>query len=115
MGLVTVALWVTLAVFPAATDVAAEAKTGLQQLLDLLARIRGDSTLLQSKIDFTPDLRVALFAFLISALAAAGQAEEAIDLGLDLLNGKKIDKEVTLSSRVFTKDNIDSGGQLLKD
>ena len=41
--------------------------------------------------------------------------KEAIDLGLDLLNGKKIDKEVTLSSRVFTKDNIDSGGQLLKD
>jgi predicted permease len=41
-------------------------------LLDLLARVRGDSTLLQSKIAFTPDLRVALFAFLISALAGAG-------------------------------------------
>ena len=41
--------------------------------------------------------------------------KEAIELGLDLLNGKKIEKEVTLSSRVFTKDNIDSGGQLLKD
>ncbi|MGA2070145.1 MAG: substrate-binding domain-containing protein [Sedimentisphaerales bacterium] len=41
--------------------------------------------------------------------------KEAIELGLELLNGKKIDKEVTLSSRVFTKDNIDSGGQLLKD
>jgi ABC-type sugar transport system ATPase subunit len=35
--------------------------------------------------------------------------------GHDLLNGKKIEKEVTLSSRVFTKDNIDSGGQWLKD
>jgi hypothetical protein len=41
-------------------------------LLDLLARVRGDSTLLQSEIDFTPDLRVALFAFLASALAGAG-------------------------------------------
>jgi ribose transport system substrate-binding protein len=41
--------------------------------------------------------------------------KEAIELGLELLNGKKIEKEVTLSSRVFTKDNIDSGGQLLKD
>jgi len=41
-------------------------------LLDLLARFRGDSALLQSEIAFTPDLRVALFAFLISALAGAG-------------------------------------------
>src|ERR1035441_6158966 len=41
-------------------------------LIDLLAKVRGDSTLLQSEIDFTPDLRVALFAFLASALAGAG-------------------------------------------
>ena len=41
--------------------------------------------------------------------------KEAIELGLDILNGKKVEKEVTLSSRVFTKDNIDAGGQLLKD
>jgi ribose transport system substrate-binding protein len=41
--------------------------------------------------------------------------KEAIELGLYILNGKKVEKEVTLSSRVFTKDNIDSGGQLLKD
>lgn len=41
--------------------------------------------------------------------------KEAIELGLDILGGKKVDKEVTLSSRVFTKDNVDSGGQLLKD
>jgi ribose transport system substrate-binding protein len=41
--------------------------------------------------------------------------KEAIELGLDIINGKKVEKEVTLSSRVFTKDNIDAGGQLLKD
>src|ERR1019366_5055868 len=41
-------------------------------LINLLARVRGDSTLLQSEIAFTPDLRVALFAFLASGLAAAG-------------------------------------------
>jgi ribose transport system substrate-binding protein len=41
--------------------------------------------------------------------------KEAIELGLDILNGKKVEKEVTLSSRVFTKDNVDSGGQMLKD
>ena len=41
-------------------------------LIDLLAKVRGDSTLLQSEIDFSPDLRVALFAFLASALAGAG-------------------------------------------
>jgi ribose transport system substrate-binding protein len=41
--------------------------------------------------------------------------KEAIELGLDVLNGKKVDKEVTLSSRVFTKENIDAGGEVLKD
>ncbi len=41
--------------------------------------------------------------------------KEAIELGLDILNGKKVEKEVTLPSRVFTKDNVDSGGQWLKD
>jgi ribose transport system substrate-binding protein len=41
--------------------------------------------------------------------------KEAIELGLDILNGKQVEKEVTLSSRVFTKDNIDSGGEWLKD
>jgi ribose transport system substrate-binding protein len=41
--------------------------------------------------------------------------KEAIELGLDILNGKQVEKEITLYSRVFTKDNIDSGGMLLKD
>jgi len=41
--------------------------------------------------------------------------KEAIELGLDILNGKKVEKEVTLSSRVFTKENIDAGGEVLKD
>jgi len=41
--------------------------------------------------------------------------KEAIELGLNILNGKKAEKEVTLSSRFFTKDNIDAGGELLKD
>jgi ribose transport system substrate-binding protein len=41
--------------------------------------------------------------------------KEAIELGLDILNGKKVEKEVTLSSRVFTKDNIETGGEWLKD
>jgi ribose transport system substrate-binding protein len=41
--------------------------------------------------------------------------KEAIELGLDILNGKPVQKEVTLSSRVFTKENIDSAGELLKD
>ena len=32
---------------------------------------------------------------------------------LEILNGKQVPKEITLSSRVFTKDNIDKGGELL--
>lgn len=40
---------------------------------------------------------------------------EAIEIALDLLNGRKVPKEITLSSRVFTKENIDQGGQWLEE
>ncbi len=40
---------------------------------------------------------------------------EAIEIALDLLNGRKVPKEITLSSRVFTKENIDRGGQWLEE
>lgn len=39
---------------------------------------------------------------------------EAIQIALDILSGKRVDKEITLSSRVFTKENIDQGGEWLK-
>lgn len=39
--------------------------------------------------------------------------KEAIELALKILNGEKVPKEVTLPSRVFTRDNIDRGGELL--
>lgn len=41
--------------------------------------------------------------------------KEAINTALDILNGKKVQKEITLSSRVFTKENIDKGGEWLKE
>src|SRR6267142_1796565 len=39
---------------------------------------------------------------------------EAIDMALDVFTGKQVPKEVTLESHVFTKDNVDSGGEWLK-
>lgn len=39
--------------------------------------------------------------------------KEAIEVALDILDGKEVPKEITLSSRVFTKDNVEQGGQLL--
>ncbi len=39
---------------------------------------------------------------------------EAIEMALDILNGKEVPKEFTLPSRVFTKDNIDQGGEWLE-
>ena len=39
----------------------------------------------------------------------------AIDVALDLLNGKSAPKEITLPSRVFTKENVDQGGALLAE
>ncbi len=35
---------------------------------------------------------------------------QAIDIALDVLQGKQAPKEITLPSRYFTQDNIDSGG-----
>ncbi len=40
---------------------------------------------------------------------------EAINTALDFLKGKKVRKEVTLPSRVFTRGNIDKGGDWLKE
>jgi ribose transport system substrate-binding protein len=40
---------------------------------------------------------------------------ESIAIALDILSGKKVPKEITLASRVFTKDNIDKGGEWLKE
>jgi ribose transport system substrate-binding protein len=39
--------------------------------------------------------------------------KEAIDTALEILGGKSVPKEITLKSRVFTKENIAKGGELL--
>ena len=41
--------------------------------------------------------------------------KEAIDIALDILSGKEVAKEITLSSRVFTRDNIEQEGEWLAD
>jgi len=40
---------------------------------------------------------------------------EAIDIAVDILSGGQVAREITLSSRVFTGDNIGSGGEWLKE
>ncbi len=39
--------------------------------------------------------------------------KEAVDAVMDIFNGKKVEKEITIKSRVFTKENIDNGGEWL--
>ena len=41
--------------------------------------------------------------------------KEAIETALDILKGKAVAKEITLPSRVFTKENIDKGGEVLSE
>ena len=38
---------------------------------------------------------------------------EAVETALKIFGGQPVEKEITLDSRVFTKDNIDQGGQWL--
>jgi len=40
--------------------------------------------------------------------------KEAIDTALSILNGHEVKKEITLSSRIFTKENINSGGEYIE-
>jgi ribose transport system substrate-binding protein len=40
---------------------------------------------------------------------------EAIDIALKILNGEEVPRNITLSSRLFTRDNIESGGEVLPD
>jgi len=39
---------------------------------------------------------------------------EAIEMAEEIFAGKQVPKEVVLESRVFTKDNVDKGGEWLK-
>lgn len=41
--------------------------------------------------------------------------KEAVEAAMTLLSGKTVEKEITLASRVFTKDNIDAGGEWLSE
>jgi ribose transport system substrate-binding protein len=41
--------------------------------------------------------------------------KEAIDAALKILQGKQVPREITLPSRVFTRENIGRGGEWLKD
>jgi ribose transport system substrate-binding protein len=36
---------------------------------------------------------------------------EAIDVALKILNGEEVPKEITLGSRIFTKENVEKGGE----
>lgn len=40
---------------------------------------------------------------------------EAVEAAIEILRGKIVPKEITLPSRVFTKENIDKGGELLAE
>ena len=39
--------------------------------------------------------------------------KEAIEMALQILHGQSVPKEITLPSRIFTKDNVDAGGETL--
>lgn len=39
--------------------------------------------------------------------------KEAIDVVLKILKGEKVDKVITLGTRIFTKENVDAGGEVL--
>jgi ribose transport system substrate-binding protein len=41
--------------------------------------------------------------------------KEAIETAMKIFKGEQAPKEITLSSRVFTKDNVEKGGELLTD
>lgn len=53
--------------------------------------------------------------FLAASFEYPTGGKEAIETSLSILSGQTAPKEITLASRVFTKDNIDAGGQWLSE
>ena len=41
--------------------------------------------------------------------------KESVDVALKILKGEKVSREITLQSKFFTRDNIERGGELLKE
>jgi ribose transport system substrate-binding protein len=41
--------------------------------------------------------------------------KQAVETAMEILNGKTVPKEITIKSRIFTKDNINSGGEWLSE
>jgi ribose transport system substrate-binding protein len=40
--------------------------------------------------------------------------KEGVEMALKIMRGEEVPKHITLSSRVFTKDNVDAGGKILE-
>jgi ribose transport system substrate-binding protein len=53
--------------------------------------------------------------FLSASFEYPTGGKEAVEAAVSILSGKPVEKEITLASRVFTKENIGSGGQWLAD
>jgi ribose transport system substrate-binding protein len=53
--------------------------------------------------------------FLAASFEYPTGGKEAIAAAMDILAGKPVEKEITLASRVFTKDNIEAGGEWLTE
>ncbi|MFA5292291.1 MAG: substrate-binding domain-containing protein [Phycisphaerae bacterium] len=41
--------------------------------------------------------------------------KEAVEAAMEILNGKTVPKDITIKSRIFTKENIDAGGEWLSE
>ena len=39
---------------------------------------------------------------------------EAVDVALDILSGKQVEKKIVLGTRLFTKDNVEQGGEIVQ-
>ncbi|MFV1964238.1 MAG: substrate-binding domain-containing protein [Pirellulaceae bacterium] len=63
-------------------------------------------------IDALPQEGVAYVAqgILDATLQYPTGGQEAIDVALKILNGEEVPKKITLGSRLFTKENVESGG-----
>ncbi len=67
-------------------------------------------------IDALPDegIRWVKAGELTATLSYPTPGEKGLEVALDLLNGKKIEKHYTLPTRVFTKENVDTGGEAVE-
>ena len=102
----------------AAAAIKTFAQNQIKKIGDKVAKLEGkgrDRTIKFIGIDALPSegVRYVKDGILTATFEYPTGGAEAIENALRILNGQKVEKNIILGTRVFTKENADKGGEVL--